>query len=836
MDVVVPPDPDPAPPDGADENAAARKAWRDSAAAGEPLTGKALGDRFKRSEWWGRNRIKEARRELQAEQETGDDVAGETDQQDARVPVGAGVELEEERRRRASSRGGPLTRVNVNTAGHNLPMWIICTRGAAAGRRVDVFTSADMLTLTCAQVNAHLACELFPQRRRAREKGTVPTRCAAPGRRRRCSCRIADSAATAADAAATDPQTLTVDTLSPAHAVSPTLYGLFFEEINHAGVGGMYAELIRNRAFMESATAPAWWAIVQDRGGSATASLDGEQALNAVLTRSLRLRVNSVESGQRVGIANGGYFGLPVVPGRTYQASFFAKASNGFTGPLTVSIEDAGGRRVHSTARVSGLTSTWQRFTATLRVPPGGKPSTNNRFVIGIDQQGGKPSEVAPGTSVWLQVVSLFPPTYNDEPNGLRPDMVEKLKALNPRFLRFPGGNYVQGLYDPSDPWGTRFDWKKSIGPIWTRPGHYNASWSYWSDDGLGLYEYLRLAEDLDATPVIGVFAGFSIDRQRIGNGREIVPEADLGPYVEDALDLIEYVIGPVTSPWRARRAADGHPEPFATPLIEIGNEDNARGGSSSYNAYRYARFHDAIKAAYPQITTIATTAVTSRPMEVLDEHLYSSPTSLAVQAHRYDTYDRNGPNIFVGEYAARRGNSQDISTGPLGYSLGEAAFMTGLERNSDIVTMASYAPLFSFVGQTQWGFNMIGFDPLTSYGGASYYVQQMFARNVGDQVLPVTSDGTGLFCSSTIQTATGEVHTKIVNTGNSPQSVRLDFAGSRASTARVQVLSDPGPEASNTLADPTRVIPRIVDLRGSDGQFSYQVPANSLSVVTIRR
>ncbi|GGJ58414.1 alpha-L-arabinofuranosidase C-terminal domain-containing protein [Streptomyces brasiliensis] len=646
---------------------------------------------------------------------------------------------------------------------------------------------------------------------------------------------IAQGAA-GAQAAASGPLTLTVDTLHAGHGVSPTLYGVFFEEINYAGVGGLYAELIRNRAFMESPTTPAWWTVVQDRGGSATASLDAANPLNDTLTRSLRLEAHSVDAEQRIGISNGGYFGIPVVPGRHYQVSFFAKADNGFTGPLSVSLEDATGRRVFASARVRGLTTQWKHFTATLKVPPGGSQSTDNRLVIGIDRKHGMPTQVAPGTSVWLQVVSLFPPTYKDQPNGLRPDMVHQLKELRPKFLRFPGGNYIQGLYDPDDPWGTRFDWKKSIGPISERPGHYNASWFYWSDDGLGLYEYLRLAEDLDATPVIGVFDGFSIDRSKTAGGREIVPEPDLGPYVQDALDLIEYVIGPVNSAWGARRAADGHPAPFTTPLIEIGNEDGARGGAPTYDAYRYPKFYDAIKKAYPQVTTIATTGVTSRPIEIIDEHIYTSPTSLEGQANRYDTYDRNGPKVFVGEYAARHGDSEDISTGPLGYSLGEAAFMTGLERNSDIVIMGSYAPLFSFVGQTQWGFNMIGFDQLASYGGTSYYVQKMFARNVGDKILPVSSEGTGLFCSSSIKTATGDVYTKIVNTSNVTQSIDLVFAGSKATKARVQVLSDPDPAASNTLDNPTRVTPCDLALRGAGGRFRYEVPANSLSVVTIQR
>jgi alpha-L-arabinofuranosidase len=580
------------------------------------------------------------------------------------------------------------------------------------------------------------------------------------------------------------------------------------------------------------------WDLAEDGGGSASAALDAANPLNDKLTRSLRLDVASAGPGQRVGMANTGYFGIGVVPGRTYTASFYAKANNGFTGPLTVSLESADGSQTFVTARVGGLTAGWKQYSTTLTVPTGVAASTTNRFVVGIDNRGSDVTTVPTGTSVWLQVVSLFPPTYQNQPNGLRPDLVELLKAMKPGFLRFPGGNYVEGNYRPQDPdpRASRWDWRKTVGPVAERLGHSNATWGYWSDDGLGLFEYLRLAEDLDVTPIIGVYAGLSI-----GNfgGAQVVPQNQLQPYIQEALDLIEYVIGPVTSPWGARRAADGHPAPFPTPYIEIGNEDNLNNGGPSYFAYRYPMFYDAIKAAYPQVTMIATTcpaggcAQMSRPVEVIDEHFYTSSASFQSLATRYDSFNRGGPKVFVGEFGATAG-AGGLPTGFLGNSMGEAAFMTGLERNSDIVTMASFAPLFAYYGHTQWNPDLIGFDQLISYGSTSYHVHQMFGSGVGDRVLPTTSDGSGLFFSSTIDTATGNIYTKIVNPSGTSQPTVLSFAGSDATEANIRVLGDPDPNAGNTLQNPNRVTPQTSVLRGSGRTFDYVVPANSATVVTI--
>lgn len=290
-----------------------------------------------------------------------------------------------------------------------------------------------------------------------------------------------------------------------------------------------------------------------------------------------------------------------------------------------------------------------------------------------------------------------------------------------------------------------------------------------------------------------------------------------------------------MTSAWGARRAADGHPEPFDVPYVEIGNEDFLNGGTDSYNAYRYPMFYDAIKAAYPKIKIVATTTVTSRPMDVIDQHYYSSAEFFEQASTLFDGYDRSGPLVFVGEYSAIA-SAGGLPTGLLGNSIGEAAFMTGLERNSDVVRMSSYAPLFANYNHTQWNPDLIGYDQTSSFGSTSYWVQQMFARNVGDQVLPVTATATGLYYSATVDSRSGQAYLKIVNPADQAVPSQLTFSGRKARAARIEVLGDPDPQAGNTLAAPDAVVPSRGTLRGSGGVFTYQVPANSLTVVTVAR
>jgi len=444
------------------------------------------------------------------------------------------------------------------------------------------------------------------------------------------------------------------------------------------------------------------------QGGDAAGALPPR----APLTRCLRLDISGAGPGHRAGVANDGYWGIPVQPNTTYRASFYAKASPGFSGPLLVGIEGGEGRAVAAEARTPALSGDWRRYTVALRTG-NVAPSTANRFVL---------SAIHPGT-VWLSQVSLMPPTYNNRPNGSRPDLMQKMAGMHPAFLRMPGGNYLEG-----DTIAERFEWKDTIGPVDRRPGH-RGPWGYRSTDGMGLLEFLEWCEDLKMKPVLAVFAGFALGHERAA------PGAALAPFVRDALDEIEYVTGDAQTTWGARRIKDGHPAPFPLTYVEVGNEDFFD-NSGSYDG-RYAQFYDAIKAKYPRLQLIATARVKGHIMDVLDDHYYRSAAEMARDAGHYDKTDRNGPKIFVGEWASTEGSP----TPTLQAALGDAAWMTGMERNADVVALESYAPLLVNVnpGARQWGTNLIGYDALNSFGSPSYYVQKMFGTNRGDVVLPVT-------------------------------------------------------------------------------------------------
>lgn len=490
---------------------------------------------------------------------------------------------------------------------------------------------------------------------------------------------------------------IAVNTAQRGPRLSPRLWGIFFEEINHAGDGGLYAELVRNRGFEDAAT-PEGWALVQTDGSRGIMVLDDSTPVNSATPHSLRFEIRQVAGG-RVGVANSGYWGIPVRKGARYLLSFFARAE-GFRGPLVASLENLG--TVYARAQIPALTREWKQYKATL-ISSGDDPAAY--LVL---------SATSPGR-VWLDMVSLFPEdTFKRRPNGLRADLAQMLYDLRPSFCRFPGGCFVEG-----DRLGNAFRWKLTIGPIWHRPGHWNL-WGYRSTDGLGFHEYLQMCEDLGAEPLFVINCGMS--------HTDIVPLDQMQEWVQDALDAIEYANGPPDSKWGALRAAAGHPQPFNLRMIEIGNEN----GGPAYEE-RYALFYDAIKARYPEIQLVANVPVSSRPMDILDEHFYSSPDWFASQARRYDAYSRKGPKIFVGEYAC----TQACGLGNLRAALGEAAFMTGIERNSDVVVMAAYAPLFVNVNNRAWNPDLINFDATRCYGTPSYYVQQMFSLNRGDVVLP---------------------------------------------------------------------------------------------------
>jgi len=621
-------------------------------------------------------------------------------------------------------------------------------------------------------------------------------------------------------------------------AVSPLFSGMMTEEINHAYDGGLYGELIQNRVFKDDAARPVHWSLAQE-GATASMALDDTNGLNENLGTSLRLEVGSLAPGARAGIANEGYWGIPVKPRTVYHASFYAKAAAGFDGPVTVSIETTNGATVFASAEVGRLSGDWRKYSVTLKTPRKIAPTADARFVLTIGSAG----------TVWFDLVSLFPPTWHDRPNGNRVDLMRELAEMRPRFLRFPGGNFLEG-----DSITNRFPWKQTLGDLAERPGHPGC-WGYRASDGLGLLEFLEWAEDLKAEPVLAVYAGYSLAPK----SELIQPGADLAPYVADALDEIEYVMGDTNTKWGARRAADGHPAPFKLTYVEIGNEDWFD-GTRSYDG-RFAQFFDAIKAKYPQLQCISTVGneqpaekrVHSRKPDVVDEHYYWSEAGFAQEApSRFEKYDRNGPKIFVGEWAAYEDvvpwdeKSQHLPPTPsLKAALGDAVWMAAMERNSDLIVMQCYAPMLVNVnpGGRQWRPNLIGYDALRCFGSPSYYANAMFNANRGDVVVRTSGEGlnqgktAALDYSVTKDSAHGILYIKVVNVTGEPQPLRLEVAGVKRviSHGTAVVLTSAEETDTNSLSDPVKVAPVTEKIEGLAPSFTRTFPPYSITVLKIQ-
>ena len=651
----------------------------------------------------------------------------------------------------------------------------------------------------------------------------------------------------------------------------PTFYGLMTEEINYSYEGGLYGELIRNRSFKADAlpeivkpgayvpnqyypatfpatNAPKFWNAV----GNVLLALDTNTPLNAALNVSLRMEAHSASKSSPAGVANGGYWGIPLRPKTAYQVSFFAKAAAGFNGPLTVTLESADGKTVFARAEISGVTGDWKKFEVTLTAN-NVKPSRENVFKL---------TTASPGT-IWLQQVSLFPPTYKNRANGNRMDLSQMLAAAQPKFLRFPGGNYVEGNY-----FNERFNWKQTVGPFEQRPGH-RSCWGYWSTDGFGLPEFLGWCQDLNMEPVLAVFAGYTLKKDYIPAG------PGLEPYVQEALEEIEYVIGDATTKWGAQRVRDGYPNPFKLRYVEIGNEDWFD-KSGSYDG-RFAQFYDAIKARYPHLKIISTVGnehpesarVHSRTPDLVDEHYYRSEEEMESQSYMYDERSRtNAAKIFVGEWATRVGSPTPNMAG----ALGDAAFMCSMERNADIVLMHCYAPLFVNVSEIntpkqkndsmQWSSDLIGYNALSSYGSPSYYAQKMFGNHGGDEVLAtaaqnlpayswvqparkrdgvespaVQREAKSLFYSATREKNSGKIIVKIVNRADAPQAVKIEISGVKAIAARgtATVLKAGNRDATNSIDDPEKVVPVTEKVNGLGTRFTRTFPPCSITILELQ-
>jgi len=504
---------------------------------------------------------------------------------------------------------------------------------------------------------------------------------------------------------AAQPATITVQADRPAHQIPQSLWGIFFEEINRAGDGGLYAEMILNRSF-EDSDKPEGWELIKSGDADGDISIDTTHPLNEHNGRALKLTIRRRGDG-RLGVANQGFKGMAVRGGEPYILTLQACADDGYQGPLAVSLETRDGSQVLASGITRALARRWEQSQVILTPR---QTSHDTRLVI---------SPTAARGTVWLDMVSLFPTnTFKNRPNGLRADLAQFLLELQPAFVRFPGGCWVEG-----ERMELAYRWKQTIGELSQRRNHRNI-WGYYSTHGLGFHEYLQLCEDLGAQPLFVINCGMA--------HRDHVPMEQMLPYVQDALDAIEYANGPPDSQWGSLRARAGHPQPFNLKYIQIGNEN----GGPLYHE-RYALFYDAIKAKYPDVKIIANFWAggrpTNRPVEILDEHYYSSAAFFLRNASRYDSYDRGGPKIYVGEFAVTQG----AGTGNLRAAVAEAAFMTGIERNSDVVIMASYAPLLAHVSYKAWNPDLIYFDASRVYGTPSYYVQKLFADNRGQVLLP---------------------------------------------------------------------------------------------------
>ncbi len=479
-------------------------------------------------------------------------------------------------------------------------------------------------------------------------------------------------------------------------------YGIFYEEINHAGDGGLYAELVRNRSFEEEMDSPICWSSV----GNAEMSLTTDKLLNAVQLRALKVNIKSDNAGVR----NEGYWGINIVTGREYTLTFWLRAEDSYNGSIVAELQNANGQNIGSATISVKATQEWQKYTAKISATG---TDAHGYLALKSDKKG----------IICLDVVSLFPPTFKGRKNGCRPDLAQMLADMHPRFMRFPGGCYIEGSW--GDGQTNRFEWKKTIGPIEERPGHINRNWDYKVTDGQGYHEYLELAEDLGANAMFVVNMGIGHDWR--------VDENDIDPFIQEALDAIEYANGSTETYYGRLRAQNGHPEPFNLKYLEIGNEQEFMLNRNDYMK-RYMQFYHAIKTRWPELHLIADSYMfddITEPVELKDEHYYESPDFFISQYGRYDNQSKSTTHIYVGEYAV----TKDYGTlGNMNAAIGEAVFMQGCENNSEAVRMMSYAPIFTHEDNFNWRPDMIRFNSSMSYGTPSYYVQKMFSNNIGKQ------------------------------------------------------------------------------------------------------
>ncbi|RRD90870.1 alpha-L-arabinofuranosidase [Bacteroides heparinolyticus] len=634
---------------------------------------------------------------------------------------------------------------------------------------------------------------------------------------------------------------LVVQTKRVGAEIQPTMYGLFFEDINYAADGGLYAELVKNRSFEFPQNLMGWKSF-----GKVSLKDDGPFERNPHYVRL----AYSGHPHKQTGLDNEGFFGIGVKQGEEYRFSVWARIpEGGEAGKIRVELVNTaskGERQAFATETLTIDSKEWKKYQVML------KPNvTDAKAVLRIF--------LASRPTVDLEHVSLFPTdTWKGHENGLRKDLAQALADLKPGIFRFPGGCIVEGT-----DLATRYDWKKSVGPVENRPLNENR-WQYtfphrffpdyYQSYGLGFYEFFLLSEEIGAEPLPVLSCGLSCQFQNTDADAHVAV-CDLGSYIQDALDLIEFANGSIDSPWGKVRAEMGHPAPFNLKFIGIGNEQWGK----EYPEH-LEPFIAAIRKAYPQMKIVGSSGPDSEgkqfdylwpemkrlKADLVDEHFYRPETWFLSQGSRYDNYDRKGPKVFAGEYAC---HGKGKKWNHFHASLLEAAFMTGLERNADIVHMATYAPLFAHVEGWQWRPDMIWYDNLKSVRTASYYVQQLYALYKGTNVLPLTMNKVpvtggegqnGLFASAVYDKLKDEIIVKVANTSDKAQPLTLKFDGWKKkevlSAGRCIKLASADPDMDNTIGKPSAVIPRESDLQVSGQVLNVNLEPKTFAVYILKK
>ena len=646
---------------------------------------------------------------------------------------------------------------------------------------------------------------------------------------------------------------MTVNTKKLGAAIQPTMYGIFFEDINYAADGGLYGELVKNRSFEFPQSLMGWQAF-----GNVQLKDDGpfERCPHYVVLSA------PDHKERRTGLVNEGYFGIGVQKGEQYRFSVWAKAPQG-TATIRVQLIDEYSMREHQEfveQKLDVTSAKWQKYTVTLTSPQTLKTAKLRIFLANSS----KP--------VALEHISLFPVnTFKNRENGMRRDLAQALADLHPGIFRFPGGCIVEGT-----DLQTRYQWKNSVGPVENRPLNQNR-WEhtfdyryypdYYQSYGLGFYEFFQLSEDIGAEPLPILSVGLACQYQNWEQESAHVPQDQLQPYIDDCLDLIEFANGPADSKWGKVRAEMGHPAPFNMKYIGVGNE---QWGEFYYE--RLKPFVAAIRAKYPDIKIVGTSgpvpedvpdntyrfedgwkAMKAQKADLVDEHYYRDEQWFLTHGLRYDSYDRKGPKVFAGEYAChgkgKKWNHYEAA-------ILEAAFMTGFERNADIVHMTTPAPLFAHVDGWQWRPDQIWYDQTQMFKTVSYYVQQLYATNAGTNVLSLTMPATGkkqpqpvanldgqngLFASAAYDANANEVIVKVANTSKETQPVQLNLTGITTSgIAQTLSLCHQGMDDENSIQRPELITPQqgtvAVTADKKQAVISDQLPAMSFRIYRIKK